>query len=97
MKWKYSWNFFIFFKFDRPNRNRSITSIRKTRKPINIPIFYSLGEYIQLPLQLEEILQDVLQLADLSSNDDERVVSICGQQQEKPVPNGRRNLRFFFF
>lgn len=27
------------------------------------------GEYIQLPLQLEEILQDALQLADLTSDD----------------------------
>lgn len=32
------------------------------------------GEYIQLPLQLEEILQDVLQLADLA-NESDQVVS----------------------
>lgn len=36
-------------------------------------LFFS-GEYIQLPLQLEEILQDVLQLADLA-NENNQVVS----------------------
>lgn len=38
-------------------------------------IYVILGEYIQLPLQLEEILQDVLQLADLSADNDQ-VVSL---------------------
>lgn len=37
---------------------------------------YSTGEYIQLPLQLEEILHDVLQLADLA-NENDQVVSIA--------------------
>lgn len=41
-------------------------------------IFLSIvsGEYIQLPLQFEDILQDVLQLADLAS-DNNQVVSGC--------------------
>lgn len=37
-------------------------------------MFSCTGEYIQLPLQLEEILQDVLQLADLA-NENDQVVS----------------------
>lgn len=35
--------------------------------------FLNKGEYIQLPLQLEEILQDVLQLADLAAENDQVV------------------------
>lgn len=35
--------------------------------------FHFTGEYIQLPLQLEEILQDVLQLADLATENDQVV------------------------
>lgn len=44
-------------------------------------VFCISGEYIQLPLQLEEILQDVLQLADLA-NENDQVVSINHQYKQ---------------
>lgn len=52
-------------------------ALKQNHKWINIYFFVSFiitGEYIQLPLQLEEILQDVLQLANLA-NDNDQVVS----------------------
>ncbi|XP_031620894.1 segmentation protein cap'n'collar isoform X2 [Contarinia nasturtii] len=49
---------------------------------INFTVDNETGEYIQLPLQLEEILQDVLQLADLA-NENNQVDEILAEELKK--------------